>query len=327
MSIASTQLNGKAGATTATTTGGQGFVRLPNAVAFDARLTPTARLLFGAVVHFSTGGWTCFASLERLGKLVGVRRRQARRAMQELRDHGLVEVEERAGRTSLYRPSDPAPQAGEPVAQGTPVINVPGTPPTPVINVRGPRSQKTPDLDQANKTTNNNSKEAADAVVVASPSPTDLQTSLQKAGFSARVAKQYATDTDPGLIQEALAFLAERNDKPPRNPPAFLRTVLDDPEGYGFTRNGHWQRPPPAAPAGKPPDPKEAQVEAIFALYRQRKAPCDAVEARLHALSEKEASAVKEEVYRRWPHVHRDATAVRLASLIILAEREGGARP
>jgi hypothetical protein len=117
--------------------------------------------------------------------------------------------------------------------------------------------------EQEQEQEHNNNKAPGAVAVAVEKEPTEecraIIASLVERGFPSAFAKQAVKDTDPALIREVCAYHADQ--KSLRSPVGSLRSMLKDPQSWGFerTENG-WKRPGGIIPAGETKDQRDARI-------------------------------------------------------------------
>ena len=110
---------------------GQPWVAVPVELLEDSRLSPPARVLFGILAGHLIDKDHCWPGQQRLAEKLNVTARAVRNYLKELQDAGWIEVEERAGASSIYRLN--------------PGTSVPTTPEQPF---RTPRNERSTEVDK-----------------------------------------------------------------------------------------------------------------------------------------------------------------------------------
>jgi DNA-binding transcriptional MocR family regulator len=92
-------------------------VRLDEAIYFDATLSLAARIVYGAITSYDWNGNGAWPSQARIASRLGISRHTVLRAIAELEAAGLLAIEHRPGRPSLYRALNPTCAREAPVPE------------------------------------------------------------------------------------------------------------------------------------------------------------------------------------------------------------------
>lgn len=222
------------------------FGRIPTDAVTSGALSQLPRvavLTYIALCVHVDPDWTARPSIRRLARIVGASDRHVRRSLRALVDAGLVAVDRRKGRPSMYTilPSGPS---------RTPDIQMSGLSAPPVANPGHPdvrTSGVTPDILERNpghpdvrrteeqKETNQQSsasairRSAAGGVAKEKDTHAESVRLLVEAGVGDRAAKRLAAATEPDVIAAAVEVAGRRRNVV--NRPGLIVSLATDPPG------------------------------------------------------------------------------------------------